>query len=182
MKNYLIMGGIALGVVILWLAIVRPVQQIVHQTTGGSLGSVASPDILSPYYSVGGLRVWKQRTDSLIAATTTICALQSPISTSTLVFASYRVLVGTTTNTRITIAKATTGFATTTEIGGGALGAGAQGTFVASTSPVTGTSLDGPMTFAPSNFVVVGVANAILGATGVGYAPTGVCEAQWVEN
>lgn len=141
------------------------------------VGAVASPDIMSPWFSYGGVRHWSGHSESLVSATTTVCAIQSPAATSTLLRASISFKVGSTTASTVDIAKATTAYATTTIIGGGALAANAQGTFNATTTPATGTSLNGPMVFAPSTYVVFGME----GGTGT-FSPTGTCQAEWVQN
>jgi len=179
MKNYFVMAGIALVVsLVVGLTVSKPVNTVVQRVTDGKLGSVASPDIMSPYFSFGGVRHWGARSDSLVQATTTVCAIQSPAATSTLIMGSIRLSVGSTTASTVTIAKSATAYATTTLIGGGALGAGAQGTFSATTTPSTGTSLDGPMVFGPSQYLVVGMQGGVGGT----FSPTGNCQATWVQN
>ena len=173
MKNYLITAGISLGVVLLTLTLMP--QKVINSVQ--TFRAVSSPDIQSPYFSVGGVRTWAARSENLISATTTVCAIQSPTATSTLTRASLRLSVGSTTASTVVIAKSATAFATTTAIGGGALAANAQGTFSATTTPATLTSLDGVMTFAPSQWVVFGMTG------GIGtFSPTGACSATWVEN
>jgi len=173
MKNYLITAGIALGVVLLTLTLMP--QKVINSVQ--TLGAVSSPDIMSPYFSFGGVRQWAAHTESLGQATTTVCALQSPAATSTLLTASIRYSVSSTTASTVTMAKATTAYATTTLIGGGSLAANAQGTFNATTTLAQATSLDGVMVFAPSAYLVVGMA----GGTGT-FSPTGTCQAIWVQN
>ena len=147
-----------------------------------SLGAVASPDIQSPYFSFGGVRHWAGKMESLTSATTTVCAIQSPVSTSTLVTAGIKFDVGSTTATTVTLAKATTAYATTTVLATSTLAANVQGTFVAATTtPVADTTL-GRLTitnliFEPSNWFVV----SMTGGQGT-FSPTGTCEAVWMEN
>jgi hypothetical protein len=141
---------------------------------GPSLGAVASPDLISPYFSFGGVRQWAAHTDSLKSATTTVCAIQSPAATSTLRFGSIKLLTSSTTATTVTLAKASTAFATTTDLGSYSVGANAQATLVASSSPTSGNTA---LVFSPNTFFVVGMAG------GVGtFSPAGTCEAVWVEN
>lgn len=173
MKNYIITAGIALAVVLAVLTLMP--QKVINSVQ--TVGAVSSPDIQSPYFSYGGVRFWGAKTDSLIAASTTICAIQSPVSTSTLVTGSIRLTVSSTTATVVTMAKSATRYATTTALASAAFGANAQGTLVASTTS-TGTPLDGTNTFAPSQWLVVGMQ----GTSGQTYSPQGVCQATWVEN
>ena len=172
MKNTLIVSGIVALVVSSLVLFLTPKTNPTQ-----TVGAVSSPDIAAPWFSYGGVRHWAGHSDTLVSATTTVCAIQSPTATSTLVRASINFKIGTTTASTIDIAKATTAFATTTIIGGGALAANAQGTFNATTTPATGTSLDGPMVFAPSTYVVFGME----GGTGT-FSPTGTCQAEWVQN
>jgi hypothetical protein len=139
------------------------------------LGALSSPDLPYPYFSFGGVRSWAGRTDSLTAATTTVCAIQSPAATSTLRFGSIRFGVSSTSATTVYIAKATTPYATTTALGQCALAANAQGTCLASTTPTV--NVDPAQVFAPNTYLVVGMTG------GVGtFSPTGTCEATWIEN
>lgn len=133
-----------------------------------SVGASTSPDISSPYISFGDVRLWASHTGSLNQATTTICALQSPASTSTLVRGTILLTVSSTTASTITLAKATTPYATTTSLGASAITANGQGYAVAST---TGSHI-----FAPNTYFVVGMA----GGTGT-FSPTGSCNATWQE-
>lgn len=134
------------------------------------LGSVSSPDIQSPYFSYGDVRFWAGSTNNLAQATTTVCAIQAPASTSTLQYGSIRFSVGSTTASLVTFAKAATAFATTTSLGQFTVAANAQGTAFASTT--LGTAI-----FAPNEWFVVGMQG------GVGtFSPTGRCLAEWVQN
>ena len=144
--------------------------------TDGVVSAVASPDIISPYVSYGGVRNWAAHTDNLTQATTTVCALQSPAATSTLTFGGVRFTVSSTTGARITMAKASTFNSTTTSLGVADLVAGAPATVVASTSDKSLSPLDNAATFGPNQWFVVGMS----GGTGT-FSPTGSCSAQWTE-
>jgi len=104
----------------------------------------------------------------MTTATTTVCALQSPAATSTLVYGSAYLTVSSTSASTLTIAKATTAYATTTSLGASAIAANAQATIIASTTPTAGAAT----VFAPSTYMVVG----LQGGTGT-FSPTGVCTA-----
>lgn len=137
------------------------------------LGGLSSPDVSSPYFSFGGVRRWAASTDSLTQATTTICALLSPSSTSTLVSATLRLDVSSTSASIIDIAKSSNAFATTTKIGTTYyIAAGAQAAIVASS---TGSVAGDATIFAPNQYLVVNMKG---GLTNV-FSPTGSCKAVW---
>jgi hypothetical protein len=131
------------------------------------VGAVSSPDIMSPYFSVGGTRFWSASTNSMTQATTTVCALQSPAATSTLVSGSAQFDVSSTTASLITFARSV-GSATTTSLGTFNLSANAKGYGVASSTSNS--------TFAPNTYFVVGMQ----GNSGT-FSPTGSCRALWME-
>lgn len=139
------------------------------------LGSVASPDIQSPYFSVGGLAFWANRTTSLVQASTTLCSIRSPAATSTLVHAAIRLDSASTSAAYVEIARSTSPAATTTRIGSPyVVAANAQATIVAST---TGSVAGDATIFPPNNYFVIkaGFATAATSAT----APSGACQAFW---
>lgn len=159
--------------------VTKVVTQVVNEPKV-SLGAVSSPDVQSPYLTFGGLRRWAGKTDSLVQATTTVCAIQSPTSTSTLVEASVRLSVSSTTATTVTLAKASTPFATTSRLAFGSIAANSQGT-IAVTGTTTGTGItsatDALTTFAPNTYFVVGIQG------GIGtFSPTGICQAMWTDT
>lgn len=144
------------------------------------VSSVASPDILSPYFSFGGVKNWGGRTDALTQATTTICAIQSPASTSTLQFASIRLSVSSSTASRLVMAKAANAFATTTSLGSAVFPANTPGTLIATTTPAD--ALDEDKTFGPLQWLVVGMQDNTPEAGAGTFSPTGTCVATWIEN
>ena len=183
MKNYLITAGIALGVVLLVL-IFMPAKVINQVQT---LGAVSSPDIMSPYFSFGGVRQWAAHTDNLNHASTTICSMQSPAATSTLVFGSVKLTTGTTTAIALEMAKDTSYAATTTRISYDVLASGAQTTMVAFVASTTGaygangqahTADELDMVFAPNTYLNVKYG----GAAGALNVLVGSCNAVWVQN
>lgn len=171
MKNYFVMAGIAVAASLLVLMFVpSKVTNLVP-----ALGAVSSPDMNSPYFSFGGVRQWAGSTDNLNQATTTVCAIQSPAATSTLIMGSVRLTVSSSTASTVTLAKAATAYATTTALGSASVSAGAQATVVSLRTAAGGDAL--AETFSPNTWFVVGMAG------GVGtFSPTGVCKAQWREN
>lgn len=141
-----------------------------------NVGSVASPDIQSPYFSFGGVRHWAGRSDySLTNATTTPCAIQSPVSTSTLRVGSFRISSTSASAAYVEFGKSTTPYATTTSLGITTVGSNVQGTLIATSTVVNGTMLDNSVIFAPSTYLVLKVAGA--GAAQLG----GTCIAEWIE-
>ena len=143
-----------------------------------------SPDIPSPYFSYGSSKHWAQRSDSLVSATTTVCAIQSPAATSTLEFASLNLSTGSTTGMQVTIAKASTPYATTTVLAQGI--AGANLTTGNSYFAVYGaTSSITSHTFTPNQYLVVGMQgggnNYTSNPGGATYSPVGTCQAKWLQ-
>lgn len=160
----LVLGGVALA----------PDTVIVQEPKAGS---IASPDIPSPYLKWGavqGVRTWPTA-QPFATATTTVCAIQSPAATSTLAYPSGVLFTtSSTTAVTVTLAKAATAFATTTALGTHAIAANAQGHILASTTPAG--NLNSDLVFGPNQWFVVGMQG------GVGsFSPVGVCQATFAE-
>lgn len=133
------------------------------------LGALAGPDIQSPYLSWGGVTTYKGAV-AMHSATTTLCAIQSPSSTSTVAFASWNVTTGTSTAASIDIGVGSTAYATsTTLLSATSLSSGAQGG-AAWGAPNGTTAVIGP-----NNYVIVKTNGAGLG----GYTFGGNCTAQF---
>lgn len=81
-----------------------------------SYGGVSSPDINSPYFSVGGVRFWAARTAITTSGTKTGCAIQTPVSSSTLESVSLSITNSTGTTFPVEVGWGTTSGATTTLI------------------------------------------------------------------
>lgn len=146
-----------------------PIVNVSVPTQTPSLGAVSSPDIQSSWIRVGGVTRYYSR-QNMIAATTTPCAILSPISTSTLLSATWQITVGTSTAATLDIGTSTTAFSTTTNlVAAKSVAANAQG--YATWKPVGGSVDDSIMS--PSRYVVVKTAGAGLG----GYTYTGTCQA-----
>ena len=115
---------------------------------------------------------------ALNTATTTVCAIEAPNATSTLLFASLVETVSSSTAGTITFAynaatTATAPSATSSQIGPQALtGASLQFTLLASTTAATTTS---PTVFPPSTWMVISQG----GGLGT-FSPTGFCTAQFL--
>lgn len=141
-----------------------------------SFGSVTGPNIDSSYLSVNGV-ITEYRSQPMNQATTTVCALRAPTNaTSTLKAGIVSFRVSSTTASTVTIGKATTPFATTTLIRTVSIAANGQSTFpIASTSATALSQAQADLTFAPGEYIVVGMAG------GVGtFSPTGICEAEFL--
>lgn len=131
-------------------------------------GAVAGPDLYSPYLCVNGVCQWFNHIP-MAQATTTLCAIKSPAATSTLGRSTVNFAISTTSATILTIAKASTPYATTTIIGTAyAIAANAPATVIASSSPAAGAVT----VFGPNQYLVVGLQG------GIGtFTPTGTCNA-----
>lgn len=144
--------------------------EVITNTVKGSY-----TEILSPYISFNGILHWYSN-GGFTAATTTVCAVQSPAATSTLVSASVVLNVSSTTATTVTLAKAASAFATTTILSNQAVSANAQATIVASSSPVLTTGAINDLVFAPSQWFVVSMAG------GIGtFSPSGTCRTEFAQ-
>lgn len=142
------------------------------------LGSVASPDLPTPWFSFGGVSQWAGRMESLIQGSSTVCAIQAPASTSTLDHASIKFALATTSAVIVDIAKNSTKYSTTTKIGTTYnIPASAQATIVAST---TGSVAGDATIFEPNYWLVIRMVGATVTSGGdVNNAPVGVCNARW---
>lgn len=179
-KN-IIAGVLVVGVLaVSYIGATRPVNVNVTQSSP-SVKAVSGPDTYFPYVANNDLQKWGQ-TKGLVTSTTTVCAFQSPVSTSTLTFASVKFTVGSSTNTTITLAKAASAFATTTILTEASLSANAQGTFMATGTPLLTTGLIGNLVFAPSQWFVVGMADATPKAGTNAFSPVGSCSVEFVRN
>lgn len=133
----------------------------------------ASPEFITNYISVGGMRQWSYK--AAMASASTTCSFLSPAATSTLLYAG-----ATFTNTYggsfdVAWGKAADPFATTTSLGykPAAITSGDQGTFVATSS---GATIEEPTSvIAPSTYV-----NFKIGSS----SPTlaGTCVATFIEQ
>ena len=139
-----------------------------------NLSASTSPDFSSPYISYGDVDFWAQRDGELTQATTTVCALQAPASTSTLTFAGIQLTTSSTTASVMTIAKAATPYATTTWLTNESIDADAQASIVV---PATTTPAGmAKFLFAPNEYVVF----AMSGGAGT-FSPAGACQATWIQ-
>lgn len=159
-KNYLMVFGLVLALVLGGVAVSRPAQVV--KEVAVKAGSVASPDLPFPCLSVGGVRRCSGQM-SPTQATTTICAIQSPAATSTLVGLGATLTVSSSTASRLVIASSTTAYATTTHFASTDIAANAQMTLVS-------TSTRADKVISPNTWFVF----SMNGGTGT-FSPSGSC-------
>ena len=162
--------AVIVGVVALVASIgayVKPAQVVTQVEK--QFGAVASPDIQSPYFSYGG-QVFYASHPAMRSATTSLCSMQAPSSTSTLESASWQVTVGTSTSAAIDIGTSTDAFTiATTLVSGTSLGSSATGQAVWSSA---GVAVQDSI-LAPNVWLNVKTQGAGLG----GYTYGGTCSA-----
>ncbi len=156
------------------------VQQVVNPPVNKSLGALAGPDIPSPYLNWGGIAQWGLAPKSLIQASSTICSLQSPAATSTLISASVTLnLASSTALEDIDFTQNLTPGATasTSRRFGSDLRIPISqgGTYLASTTDSTLTI------FPPNTMLNIDMAS-ILAGNHSGNVPVGFCQARWEQN
>ncbi len=143
-------------------------------TVSGDSAFTGSVTVTSETVTIGGIGHQYSRDASMTAATTTVCAIQSPAATSTALTLSALFTVASTSESTITLAKAGSAYATTTSLGSATIAGDAQGTVTATSTLVD--ALDEDIVFGPSQWFVVGMQG------GIGtFSPTGVCTATWRE-
>src|SRR3990167_3713328 len=121
MKNYLIPAVISIVVVAIGLMFFSPTPNVINQMVGYGGNSLTTPDFT--YGGITSYRVALNLEDiqaNTGTGTSTVCAIQSPAATSTLRMAAVRFDLATTSAVQVTLAKASTPYATTTALGGGA--------------------------------------------------------------
>lgn len=177
MENKLLSAIVALvGIALVVVIGGKNLSLSVPQTQ--SYGSVTGPNIDSSYLSVNGVTT-EFRGQRMYQATTTVCALRAPTNaTSTLRNGNVFFGVSSTTASTVTVAKATSAFATTTLIRTVSIAANGLATFpIASTSAVALSQAQADLTFAPGEYLVVGMAG------GIGtFSPTGTCQAEFLST
>lgn len=136
-------------------------------------GSFTAPSSNAATTTIGGV-TFHADTQAFDTATTTVCSLQSPSATSTLIRAGGTFDVSSTTATKITMAKAANAFATTTFLGRANVGADEEATISASTTPPNSEE-DPDIVFGPNEWFVIGMENNI----GT-FSPEGDCYAFWI--
>lgn len=147
-------------------------QTIVQKDGRPAVGALSGPDISSPYLRWGGVQRVQARTEAMNAASTTICSIQSPSSTSTLEFVAFQPSTATTAAVTIRAYKSVSKWITTTNL--------AQAGFSASSldalmSTSTGVGANG--IFSPDTYLVF-TSTPTAGGAGA-YTAVGACQAAW---
>lgn len=179
MNKLATIGVGVVAVIALIIGLRSPSEKVVERRIE-QVGALTGPDIPYNYLIVGGVKQWFA-SSGFASATNTVCALQSPVASSTLIRASAKFTTSSTTATKVTIAKDATAYATTTLLADGSIAAGGW-----STIAFTGTSTtpqDGAAQFAGGQYVVVSMAGGVgePDAAMPTYSPTGRCTAVWEE-
>lgn len=164
--------GIAVAIVLSIVAIVKSPSQVVVEKTIQA-GAVSSPDIMSPYFSYGGVRHWAVK-QQMFTASTTICSFDSPSEPTIMSLYSPSVWfdVSSTTASNVVIATSSSAFttATTTLVAQKGIAANFAGLAVVSTT--TTSSLVAERYVAANTHFNVSMS----GGTGT-FSPTGSCSA-----
>lgn len=168
MENLKTIGIAGLVAAVIAIGTIGLTRDEVVQSEQPVFGALSSPDIVSPYFSFGGVREWAASVE-LRQASTSLCAIQSPAATTTLTSASLRVDFATTTAQQLEIGKATTAFATTTRLAIVSIAANASTHLVATTSA---TALQDGIV-APYSWINAQITAGVGGAAG--NVPTGRC-------
>lgn len=149
-----------------------PVNEVVHE-----YGALVSPDIPYTYFCFGGVCQHAFSTESLNSASSTLCSLQSPPATTTLVSASLHVDSGIPyTIEDVSISRGTLITASTTIIAfDDSWTASEKGFLVATSAPLY--LQDGVIT--PSSFINVKYSTTT--AVNANFAPAGKCSAVFRE-
>jgi hypothetical protein len=145
-----------------------PVQPVAVENVDPSTqpaGALVGPEATNPYQCFNGSCTFYNRIP-FKTATTTVCAIKSPNATSSLdVGSGLHFQTSSTSATTVTIARATTPYATTTLISSHSIAANARASIVATSTPAI---------FPPNTYFVVGMAG------GVGtFSPSGACHADF---
>ena len=134
-----------------------------------------NPDIPSQYLQWGGVTEWRQSAAMLgNAASTTVCALNGPAASSTLIFASYHGNTGSSTAMVLRMSKQANQYPNTkTYIGQTTLAANTDVVAFATSTDITGA------TWNSSSYLVFEVGMNLGAGTS---SPTGTCSAAWMAN
>lgn len=179
MNKTIVYGGILVAVVLATFSLFQAGKvgpQGPAGKDGTSYGAVTGPDSYFDYVANNNLKKYG-KTIGFTTATTTVCAIKSPAATSTLIYGSAQFDTSSTSASTVTLAKATTAFATTTALTRVAVSANAKATVMASTTPLLATGAINGLVFAPSTYFVVGME----GGAGT-FSPVGSCSAEFVQN
>jgi hypothetical protein len=172
--NKFVIGGVVVAILLGVVGIAKDtkVVQTVVEKDGVQVGAV-TPFSPTPELNLGGLRLVGLK-KPLATGTSTVCAIQSPTATSTLLTGGVQFTLASTSAVTFELSKGTTQFATSTRIGTlYGVGASAQATIVASS---TGSVAGDGTIFAPSTWFIGKFLDV---NNGTGNASTGQCWATW---
>ena len=147
-----------------------------QQEPNEELGAVSGNEFQHNSILINGLEIWGQG-KPLNSATTTVCAIQSPNATSTLIHGGLADNTGSTTAFRVTLAKSTDQYSTSTLLGD--VVSISANTKFAQVATTTDAQINAAAnTFAPNEWFVV----SYQPSGGVGtFSPSGSCSAQWLK-
>jgi hypothetical protein len=166
--GFIVILGVALGAYVS--------KSSVLVSNPATVRAVSSPDIPSPYFSFGGLRHWAGLTTMTTALSNTVCSIQSPAATTTLIAATANfTLISSSTDAEIGLGA--TNSATTTLISpamtAASLTAGTQALII-------GSSTASQLIVPPNYFINVNVGGGSVGGT-VAQKFVGSCAAEFRE-
>lgn len=154
---------------------VAAIAQAVLAEVEGRVGASSAPAAVDGCVDVGGIMTC-YRGIPMKVSTTTVCSIKSPAATSTIVSASARFKVASTSATRFFIAKGAAPNATTTAFGSYTIAAGISGTFLASTTDAYAAGADPTAVISPNQFVNFQAPDIkSVGDAGTGAAASGRC-------
>ena len=176
-KNILVSAGVALLVVVLGFAFFGPSEKVIEKKVGAFPGTSFSEDL-----EYNGIKHFYRRQTFLTGSTTnsTVCSISrpEPTSSTTVVFASAKVLglaTSSLSGNRFTIATGANTTSTTTALA--QLGSiAATGTAIVATTSTNDNIMSGTDEYL--NFDYEGVPRPYLDING----QTGVCEAIWIAS
>ena len=167
---------LAVGLVVIYLT--QPSPQVLKETIR-EIGAMPGNELQGPEFIVNGV-IHRYASKKASTATTTICALQAPSSTSTLVFSSISGTASSTGAVYLTMSQSATAFATTTLIGSEFLTtASAEHTIVGSTTVAAAGANEGVHIFAPNSWLVFGIEGTTVPTSN---SPNMYCKAEWIVN
>lgn len=147
---------------------------VIVQTDNNNVGSATGPELPFSCILFGGYRKCTARTTVLNQATSSVlCAMLSPISTSTLNLGSIQLSTATSGVTSLSITKSTApAVIGSTVLASTTVASGAQITFNSASSTQNGQAITDRI-FAPSTYLVIAQqAGGVLNQTGA-------CQAEW---
>lgn len=169
-KNLLVGVGVTLAILLGLVGVFKDSRGNVQNTPQQNFGSVASPDIMSPYFSFGGVVHWGYRQD-MRQASSTLCSMQSPAATTTIVgFPSANFTTAASYTTVYAWGNATDAFSTTTLMGNFTIIAANKGLLIASSTAMS--ALQDSQVIPPLTYINFKLSTGTASAT---FAPVGTC-------